>query len=120
MKEKRTVKMMYPAPWQTPPCNVKPTNFTASILHTHPGLAERFADVEISLCGHHHDTVDTASESHLGEGEDDGGGVRLDSVAVAGGEGRQAVQEEHSTLKHFVLQGIVLIVQSQILSCFAD
>ena len=59
---------------------------------------ERFADVEISLSGHHDDTVDTASEGHLGQGEDDGGGVGLHAQAEAGGEGGQPVQDQHSTL----------------------
>ena len=66
---------------------------------------ERFADVEISLSGHHDDTVDTASESHLGQGEDDGGGVGLHAQAEAGGEGGQPVQDQHSTLNVCTLIG---------------
>ena len=68
---------------------------------------ERFADVEISLSGHHDDTVDTASESHLGQGEDDGGGVGLHAQAEAGGEGGQPVQDQHSTLINTIISNII-------------
>ena len=53
---------------------------------THPVLAEGFADAKISLSGNHDDTVDAASESHLGHREDDGGDDGLDVGAEAGGE----------------------------------
>ena len=66
-------------------------------------LRERLADVEISLRGHHEDTVDTASEGHLGQGEDDGGGVGPHDQAEAGGEGRQPVQDQHSTLNMCIM-----------------
>ena len=52
---------------------------------------ERFANVEVSLSSHHHDTVDTACECHLGEGEDDWGGVGLDRPGVSDGDGREPV-----------------------------
>ena len=60
------------------------TSAILMIPTTHPVLAEGFADVKISLSGNHDDTVDAASESHLGHREDDGGDDGLDVGAEAG------------------------------------
>ena len=65
----------------------------------YPGVGERLANVEVSLRGHHDHAVHAASEGHLGEGEDEGGGDGLDAVSEGGGEGRKAIEYEDTTLK---------------------
>ena len=64
----------------------------------YPGVGERLANVEVSLRGHHDHAVHAASQGHLGEGEDEGGGVRLYHPDVVHRHVRHRVQEGHPTL----------------------